>query len=125
MSAITLLIVDDHPGFRTMARDVLDGPNFQVVGEAADGRAALDAVALLRPEAVLLDVRLPDLDGFEVAGRLRSTVLAPDVVLISTLEAADYGRRVIESGAVGFITKSRLSADTLLAALRGQARGEG
>lgn len=122
MRAITLLIVDDHAGFRTMARDALDGRGFEVVGEAADGNGALRAVAALRPMAVLLDVRLPDIDGFEVATRLRSAAWAPDVVLVSTRDAADYGRRISASGAIGFITKSRLSTDTLLATLWGERK---
>jgi CheY-like chemotaxis protein len=120
MRGITLLIVDDHPGFRSMARDALDGRGFEVIGEEADGHGAIRAVERLRPMAVLLDVRLPDIDGFEVASRLRSGTVAPDVVLVSTREAADYGRRVSASGAIGFITKSRLSGDTLLATLRGE-----
>jgi len=124
MQAVTLLIVDDHAGFRAMAREALDGRGFAVVGEAADGHGALRAVEELRPMVVLLDVRLPDLDGFEVAARLRSADSAPDVVLVSTREAADYGRRVLASGAIGFITKSRLSGDTLRATLRSQPRSE-
>ena len=68
--AATVLIVDDHPGFRAAARRLLELEGYVVVGEAADGMTALDAVHELRPEVVLLDVQLPDIDGFEVAERL-------------------------------------------------------
>lgn len=116
----TVLIVDDHQGFRKMARDLLSQRGFDVVGEAAAGRQALDEAARLGPQVVLLDVQLPDLDGFAVARLLLSQPVPPAVVLTSTREATDYGRRVRASGAIAFITKSALSADTLRAALRGQ-----
>ncbi len=118
MSGLSVLIVDDHEGFRGMARELLAGRGFNVVGEAADGRTALGAVAGLLPAVVLLDVQLPDMDGFEVTRLLRARSDPPDVVLVSTREAADYGRRIPTSGALGFITKSSLSGDTLLAILR-------
>jgi len=66
----TVLIVDDHLSFRATARALLEAEGFEVVGEAADGAAALELVAQVHPEVVLLDVQLPDLDGFEVAARL-------------------------------------------------------
>lgn len=120
MSQRTVLIVDDHDGFRAVARDVLTSHGFEVVGEAAHGWGALTAADELAPAIVLLDVRLPDLDGFEVARRLLASPHAPAVVLVSTREAADYGGRIRDSGALGFITKSRLSADTLLGILQTQ-----
>ena len=119
MSDLSVLIVDDHEGFRGMARDLLTGCGFDVVGEAADGRSALGVATRLRPAIVLLDVQLPDIDGFEVARLLSARNDPPDVVLVSTRETTDYGRRIATSGAVGFITKSSLSGDTLLAVLRG------
>jgi DNA-binding NarL/FixJ family response regulator len=118
MDRPTVLIVDDHAGFRAHARLVLTGADFEVVGEAADGRAALDQVGLMRPSVVLLDVRLPDTDGFAVARALARGPSPPAVVLVSTRDLSDYGRRPAESGAVGFISKSRLSGDTLRAILR-------
>jgi DNA-binding NarL/FixJ family response regulator len=104
-----VLIVDDHEPFRAVARELLEGAGYVVAGEAADGAEALAAVAADQPDAVLLDVQLPDRDGFSVA-----TVLTveggPAVVLISSREADDYGRRIEACGARGFILKSRLSA---------------
>ena len=118
MTDTTVLIVDDHAGFRAAARELLSRIGFDVVGEAADAKAALAEILRLRPAVVLLDVRLPDLDGFEVTRRLRTRGDEVAVVLVSTREAADYGRQVRDSGAAGFITKSSLSGDTLLAILR-------
>ena len=76
----TVLIVDDHPAFRSLARALLESEGFAVVGEAEDGEAAIAAVAALRPAVVLLDVQLPGLDGFEVAERLAAQADAPAVV---------------------------------------------
>ena len=120
MSSPTVLIVDDHQGFREMARDLLSNRGFDVVGEAAAGRQALDEAARLGPQIVLLDVQLPDLDGFAVARLLLAQPVPPAVVLTSTRDETDFGQRVRASGAIAFITKSALSADTLRAALRGQ-----
>ena len=68
---MSVLIVDDHPSFRATARVLLESEGFDVVGEAEDGSSALEAVAALHPQIVLLDVQLPDLDGFEVAAQAR------------------------------------------------------
>jgi DNA-binding NarL/FixJ family response regulator len=113
----TLLIVDDHPGFRSLARRLLEAGGFEVVGEAADGHAAIDAARKLRPDLVLLDVQLPDIDGFEVAARLGVGEAEPAVVLTSTRDRADYGGRVEQSGVRGFIPKAELSGAVLRALL--------
>ena len=63
----TVLIVDDHPAFRKSARHLLEAEGFAVVGEAEDGRSALEQIAKLAPDLVLLDIQLPDIDGFAVA----------------------------------------------------------
>jgi DNA-binding NarL/FixJ family response regulator len=111
-----VLIVDDHQPFRAVARELLESAGYVVVGEAADAAEALAAVAAETPEAVLLDVQLPDRDGFAVAQALAAPD-GPAVVLISSREADDYGRRVTACGARGFIPKSKLSAATLAALL--------
>jgi len=111
----TLLIVDDHAAFRSLARRLLAAGGFEVVGEAADGHAALDAARELRPDVVLLDVQLPDLDGFEVAVRLGAAEAAPAVVLTSSRDRSDYGARVERCGARGFIPKVELSGAALRA----------
>jgi two-component system nitrate/nitrite response regulator NarL len=113
--APTVLIVDDHPAFRSMARALLESEGFAVVGDAEDGASALVAVAALQPDVVLLDIQLPDLDGFEIAERLAESDEAPAVVLISTRSAAAYGRRLETTTARGFIPKTSLSGETLAA----------
>jgi len=109
----SVLIVDDHAGFRSRARAVLEADGYEVVGEAADGASALSSSRDLRPDVILLDVQLPDFDGFEVLRRLTSDGHAPAVVLTSSRDAADYGRRIAASGARGFIPKADLSGPTL------------
>jgi DNA-binding NarL/FixJ family response regulator len=103
-----VLIVDDHEPFRAVARELLEGAGYVISGEAADAAEALAAVAVDAPDAVLLDVQLPDRDGFSVASALMAAG-APAVVLISSREAEDYGRRIEACGARGFIPKSKLS----------------
>lgn len=105
----TVLIVDDHASFRVQARAVLEAGGHVVVGEATDGRSGIDLALVLAPEVVLLDVSLPDIDGFEVARRLAKAPAPPAVVLTSSRDAAEYGRRVAESPAAGFIAKVELS----------------
>jgi DNA-binding NarL/FixJ family response regulator len=113
----SVLVVDDHDGFRAFARALLQSEGFEVVGEAADGASALEAVARLAPDLVLLDVQLPDLDGFEIAERLAADDDPPAVVLVSTRDAASYRRRLAETSAHGFISKGELSGAALSAVL--------
>jgi CheY-like chemotaxis protein len=108
--AATVLIVDDHPGFRAAARRLLELEGYVVVGEAEDGMTALTRARELRPEVVLLDVQLPDIDGFEVAERLSGEDVMPAVVLTSSREASDYGPCLARTPACGFLPKAELSA---------------
>jgi DNA-binding NarL/FixJ family response regulator len=109
----TVLIVDDHAGFRSLARRLLDAEGYDVVGEAEDGESALESARRLRPTIVLLDIQLPDLDGFEVARRLADAELGTVTVLISTRDSSAYRRRLASSPAVGFIPKGELSGASL------------
>jgi DNA-binding NarL/FixJ family response regulator len=111
----SVLIVDDHAGFRRTARVLLETEGFEVIGEAADGESALLAAARLRPRLVLLDIQLPDLDGFEVAVRLAGGSDPPAVILTSSRSASSYRRRLANTPAVGFIAKSELSGEALAA----------
>ncbi|MER5472960.1 response regulator transcription factor [Streptomyces sp. NPDC002685] len=114
--APTLLIVDDHVGFRTFARALLEAEGFDVVGEATDGASAVSAAERLDPQIVLLDIMLPDLDGFEVCARLTEGGRErPAVVLTSTRDATVYADRLGRSAARGFIPKDRLSRTAILA----------
>ena len=109
--AVRVLIVDDHAPFRTLARLLLVADGFDVVGEVGDG--ALVAARALRPDVVLLDVQLPDADGFAVAAALSGGPRAPAVVLVSSRSRTDYGSRVTDSAARGFIAKDELSGPML------------
>jgi CheY-like chemotaxis protein len=111
----TIVVVDDHPTFRATACALLEAEGFSVVGEAADGRGALDVIARLAPDLVLLDVQLPDLDGFEVAARVATFDPPPIVVLTSSRDASDFGTLIAESGARGFIEKAELSGESMAA----------
>src|SRR5918911_5229458 len=101
--SVTVLIVDDHPSFRASARTLLEAEGYDVVGEAEDGESAVAAVQELQPDLVLLDVQLPDIDGFEVAARLRKLGDGPVVILTSSRDGADYGRCIGDCGARGFV----------------------
>ena len=109
----TVLIVDDHPSFRATARMLLEAEGYSVVGEAETGAEALARSRALAPDLVVLDVNLPDLDGFDVAARLTSEDGAPAVVLVSSRESRDFGALVSLSGARGFISKADLSGEAL------------
>ena len=111
----TVLIVDDHAEFRRVARVVLEADAFDVVGEAANGVTAVAEVVRLRPELVLLDVQLPDLDGFEVASLLAALAEPPRVILTSSRPAESFRRRLASSSALGFIPKNDLSGSALAA----------
>jgi DNA-binding NarL/FixJ family response regulator len=116
----TVLIVDDHPSFRASARAILEAEGFEVTGEAEDGESAIAAAGRLQPDVVLLDVQLPDLDGFEVTRRLMSSDGAPCVVLVSSRDGSDFGPLVKGSGACGFVPKSELSGEAVAALLSGR-----
>ena len=113
----SVLIVDDHPSFRASARMLLESEGWRVVGEAADGARALAAAVELEPDVVLLDIQLPDLDGFEVSSRLVSNGGGPVVILVSSRDCEDYGSLAFHSGARGFIPKAELSGEALEALL--------
>jgi DNA-binding NarL/FixJ family response regulator len=109
----TVLIVDDHEEYRRSASALLEAEGFAVVGEAADGAAAIEAAERLRPKVVLVDIQLPDVDGLQLAQQLAATADPPDVVLISSREAAAYGSRLDAAPARGFIAKRELSGAAL------------
>jgi DNA-binding NarL/FixJ family response regulator len=105
-----VLIVDDHEGFRASVRRMLEADGFDVIAEAGSGAEALRAAEAWKPELVLLDVHLPDIQGFEVAERLGVNGSGPRVVLTSSHDASDFGPLIEGSG---FIPKSDLSGEAL------------
>jgi DNA-binding NarL/FixJ family response regulator len=111
----TVLIVDDHAEFRASASELLQAEGFDVVGVAGDGRGAVELVLRLRPQIVVLDVQLPDRDGFAVAERLAEEAPAPRVVLVSGRDAVAYGRRLAGAPVCGFLAKRDLSGAALAA----------
>ena len=120
MTEPRILVVDDHSGFRATARRLLERDGWTVVGEAADGRSGLAAVEALAPDVVLLDIGLPDVDGFEVAERLAAAASAPVVVLISSRDPETYRERVRSSPAAAFVAKHEIDG-AMLRAIVGSA----
>jgi DNA-binding NarL/FixJ family response regulator len=114
---MTALVVDDHAGFRASARFLLELEGFEVVGEAVDGASAIAAVERLQPGLVLLDVQLPDGQGYDVAREVLGRGLTPRIVLVSSRDESDYGDSIRQSGAVGFLNKADLSGERLRALL--------
>ena len=111
--AHTLLIVDDHAAFRSTARALLECDGWNVVGEAGDGTSGLTAARTLKPDVVLLDVRLPDIDGFSVAERLTADGGGPAVIVTSSSDDPLYPDRARRTGARGFLAKHDLSGAAL------------
>lgn len=114
----SLLIVDDHAGFRRAARIALTDEGYDVVGEAATGAEALGTARRLRPDVVLLDVQLPDVSGFEVAEQLVHP--GRHVVLISSRPASEYRQRLAATSAAGFVSKEDLTGSAIERVLNGR-----
>ncbi|HTP23396.1 MAG TPA: response regulator [Solirubrobacteraceae bacterium] len=117
--AVQVLIVDDHASFRRLTRRVLLAAGFDVVGEAADARGARELIARLEPDAVLLDVMLPDGSGLDVARELVRGPHTPRVVLTSSRSRSDFGASFDLPGGCEFIPKHELSGPALAELLGG------
>ncbi|GAA1896320.1 response regulator [Asanoa iriomotensis] len=121
---ITVLLVDDHPVVRAGVLGLLAGePDITVVGEAASGPEAVTAAAALRPSVVLMDLRLPALDGVGATAQILAALPATRVVVLTTYETDADILRAVEAGAAGYLLKDASRMD-LLAAVRAAARGE-
>ena len=114
-----IVIVDDDASFLATVRLLLEAEGFVVVGQALNGLDGVAAVLELEPDIVLVDVNLPDIDGFEVVERLADGERAPPVVLTSIRSASDFGDLVQRSRARAFITKAEMSGEALAQVLRG------
>ena len=108
-----VLVVDDHASFRSCASALLAAEGFEVVGEANDGASAVTLASELAPEFVLLDIQLPDLDGFAVTELLLAANPDLQVVLVSSRDRSSYGPLIEGCGARGFLAKSELSGATI------------
>lgn len=115
--ALRVVIVDDDGRFRALARRMLVADGIEVVAEAENGTDALAGIASWRPDVVLLDIGLPDIDGVDVARRLGSAPDAPAIVLISTRDV-EYGALVASGVAAGYLPKDELSLAAILALVR-------
>jgi DNA-binding NarL/FixJ family response regulator len=113
----SVLVVDDHAGFRHCARRLLEGEGYRVVGEAWDAESAVALARERRPQLALVDVYLPDCDGFEVAARLAAMEEAPLVVLTSSRDRSELDPLVPDSAARGFVPKDELSREAIEALL--------
>jgi DNA-binding NarL/FixJ family response regulator len=122
--SIRTVLVDDQTLVRTGFRLVLDETgDIEVVGEAADGAQALDVVARTRPDVVLMDVRMPGVDGIEATRRIRSGAHPAKVIILTTFDLDEYVLAGLRAGASGFLLKDALAAD-LISAVRVVAVGE-
>jgi DNA-binding NarL/FixJ family response regulator len=109
----SIVIVDDHAGFRSCARRLLEGEGYQVIGEASDGGAGLASARELRPELMLVDVCLPDIDGFELAAQLQSLDPHPTVILTSSRDCSELESLTAGGCACGVVPKDKLSGEVL------------
>jgi two-component system response regulator EvgA len=112
-----VLVVDDHAEFRALARQTLEGGGFSVVGEAGTATQARQLTRELHPDVVILDVGLPDGNGFDLAGDLTRTARPPAVLLVSSRDWGRRSSRVRDSGACGFLPKEELSVAAVEAML--------
>ena len=121
---ITVLLVDDQPLLRTGFRMIVDAePDLRVVGEAADGLDAVAEVQRLRPDVVVMDIRMPRLDGVGATSRILASADPPRVLILTTFELDEYVVAALRAGASGFLLKDA-PAERLVDAIRVVARGE-
>lgn len=116
-----IVIIDDDPSFLAAARELLEAEGFEVVAEAVNGLDGVAVASELHPDIVLVDVKLPDIDGFEVAERVADGDSAPPVVLTSIRSAADFGSLIEASRARAFIMKADITGEALAGFLEGRA----
>jgi DNA-binding NarL/FixJ family response regulator len=116
--SVRVLIVDDQPLLRAGFRMILSAePDIDVVGEAGDGQSALDAVPTLRPDVVLMDIRMPEMDGVEATRRILALALepAPRVLILTTFDLDEYIVEALRAGAAGFLLKDTPTDDLIRA----------
>jgi PAS domain S-box-containing protein len=115
--AITVLIVDDHPMVREGLRSMLDAEGIEVIGEAINGAEAVERAQQIDPDVVLMDVRMPDMDGLAATEIIKQMSPQTSVIVITSYESKEYLRRAIEAGAAGYLLKG-MSRESLIDAVR-------
>lgn len=121
---IRVLLADDHPALRVGLRVLLEqASDVEVVGEAGDGREALEQIEALRPDVAVLDCQLPEIQGTEVAAEIRRRGLATRVLALSAYRDEKYVRGMMKGGAIGYLLKDE-APRVIVAAVQAAARGE-
>ena len=115
--AITVLIADDHPMVREGLRSMLDTEGIEIIGEAVNGADAVEQAQHSTPDVVLMDVRMPDMDGLAATEIIKQAVPQTSIVVITSYESKEYLRRAIEAGAAGYLLKG-MSRESLIDAVR-------
>jgi NarL family two-component system response regulator LiaR len=119
---ISLVIADDHPMVRAGLRSMLSDSRVRIVGEASNGREALEMVSKLKPKVILMDIRMPDVDGIQALEAIKAEKLETRVVMVTTYRSTAYLLRSLSAGAAGFVLKD-ISREELLAAVYSVAQG--
>ncbi|MFH1058808.1 MAG: response regulator transcription factor [Pseudomonadota bacterium] len=124
MNKIRVLIADDHAVVRSGLRQLMgDQPDFEVIGEAADGREALEKAKTLKPDVIVLDIGMPGVSGLEAAAMIKESTPDCRIVILSMHGKETFVRQVLAAGALGYVLKASPVED-VLAAVRAAARGE-
>ncbi|MFZ5820650.1 MAG: response regulator [Chloroflexota bacterium] len=121
-SEVRLVIADDHPMVRAGLRSMLSDSRVQILGEARTGREAIEMVMKLKPEVVLMDIRMPDMDGIQALEAIKAAKLDTRVIMVTTYRSTSYLLRSLSAGASGFVLKD-ISREELLAAVYSIAQG--
>ncbi|MEW6403421.1 MAG: response regulator transcription factor [Chloroflexota bacterium] len=119
---ISVVIADDHPMVRAGLRSMLSDSRIRIVGEASNGREALEMVSKLKPRVILMDIRMPDVDGIQALEAIKAEKLDTRVVMVTTYRSTAYLLRSLSAGAAGFVLKD-ISREELLAAVYSVAQG--
>lgn len=122
-TTIRIVIADDHGVVRAGLRGFLNEPDLEVVGEAVTGQEAIDLVDELQPDVVLLDIRMPDVDGLQALGEIKSAHPTTSVIMLTTYDNPKYLARSVELGAAGYLSKE-LDPERIPRAVRAAATGE-
>lgn len=122
LSKASVLLADDHPKFPEMEERLLE-PEFRVVGKVANGQSLFDEAMRLKPDVIVTDISMPILNGIEAAERLREFGCESRIIFLTVHSDCDFVRRCISTGAFGYVVKSRIGSELVLA-IRGALAGD-